>query len=100
MPAMLPQRGVLCTRALDMREIDAIGYDMDYTLIDYKMVLLEERVYHYSKEHPRSKGFLVSGMQFDHEPSFVASSSIRSSVTCSRRTGSATCVAQCTARGS
>lgn len=66
-PAMLPQRGVFCTRALDMREIDAIGYDMDYTLIDYKMVLLEERVYHYSKEHLRSKGFPVSGMQFDHE---------------------------------
>jgi len=41
-----------------------IGYDMDYTLIDYKMVLMEERVYHYSKEFLRSKGFPVSGLQF------------------------------------
>ena len=66
-PAVLPQRGVFCTRALDLREIKAIGYDMDYTLIDYKMVLLEERVYHYSKEFLRSKGFPVSGLRFNHE---------------------------------
>ena len=52
---------------LDLREIEAIGYDMDYTLIDYKMVLLEERVYHYSKEHLSAKGFPVSGLTFNHE---------------------------------
>ena len=39
----------------------------DYTLIDYKMVLLEERVYHYSKEFLRGKGFPVSGLRFTHE---------------------------------
>ena len=64
---------------------------MDYTFIVYKMVLLEERVYHYSKEFLRSKvcdgthpcvlacaadwspfdawskGFPVSGLRFNHE---------------------------------
>ena len=30
-----------------------IGYDMDYTLIDYNMIHIEERVYHYSKEFPQ-----------------------------------------------
>ena len=63
-PKNLPQRGVFCTRELDLRSIKVIGYDMDYTLIDYKMVLMEERVYHYSKEFLRSKGFPVSGLQF------------------------------------
>ena len=66
-PTSLPQRGVFCTRTLDMRGIKGIGYDMDYTLIDYKMILLEERVYHYSKEFLRSKGFPVSGLTFDHD---------------------------------
>jgi hypothetical protein len=64
-PSELPQKGVYCTRALDMREIKAIGYDMDYTLIDYKMELVEERVYHYSKMTLDSKGFPVSGLIFD-----------------------------------
>ena len=66
-PVTLPQQGVFCTRNIDLREIKAIGYDMDYTLIDYKMVLLEERVYHYSKEFLRSRGFPVSGLRFNHE---------------------------------
>ena len=66
-PASLPQRGVFCTRELDLRGIKGIGYDMDYTLIDYKMVLLEERVYHYSKEYLLSKGFPVSGLCFEPE---------------------------------
>jgi HAD superfamily 5'-nucleotidase-like hydrolase len=66
-PDELPQRGVYCTRALDMRSIKAIGYDMDYTLIDYKMELFEERVYHYSKESLLKKGFPVEGLSFNHE---------------------------------
>ena len=36
-PASVPPRGVFCTRSLDMSAIKCIGYDMDYTLIDYKM---------------------------------------------------------------
>ena len=66
-PDDLPQRGVYCTRALDMRSIKAIGYDMDYTLIDYKMELFEERVYEYSKESLLNKGFPVEGLKFNHE---------------------------------
>ena len=33
-----PPRGVFCTRTLDLREVKVIGYDMDYTLIDYRCV--------------------------------------------------------------
>lgn len=66
-PSTTPQRGVFATRSLDMREIACIGYDMDYTLIDYKMVFWEERAYHYSKERLRSRGFPVSGLRFNAE---------------------------------
>ena len=66
-PKVAPARGVFATRSLDMRGIECIGYDMDYTLIDYKMALWEERAYHYSLEHLRSKGFPVSGLTFKPE---------------------------------
>lgn len=66
-PARLPQTGVFCTRELDFNEIEVFGYDMDYTLIDYNMILLEERVYHYSKAYLQEKGFPVSDLQFNHD---------------------------------
>eukprot|EP00775_Hariotina_reticulata_P009908 gene9907-10064_t len=34
-PAGSPERGVYCSRTLNLRSIKAIGYDMDYTLIHY-----------------------------------------------------------------
>ena len=67
MSLSIPPRGVFCTRTLDMKKIKCIGYDMDYTLIDYKMEVWEERAYHYSKEELRSKGFPVSGLEFNPE---------------------------------
>jgi len=63
----VPARGVFCTRSIDLNSIRCIGYDMDYTLIDYKMTVWEARAYHYCKEHLRSKGFPVSGLQLDAE---------------------------------
>ena len=67
MSLSIPPRGVFCTRTLDMKKIKCIGYDMDYTLIDYKMEVWEERAYHYSKEELRAKGFPVSGLKFNPE---------------------------------
>ena len=66
-PLFTPPRGVFCTRSLDLKDIKCIGYDMDYTLIDYKMEVWEERAYHYSKEELRAKGFPVSGLRFNPE---------------------------------
>lgn len=62
-----PVRGVFCTRSLDLNQIKVIGYDMDYTLVDYKMELWEERAYYYSKELLESKGFPVVGLTFNPE---------------------------------
>ncbi|NJR42178.1 MAG: hypothetical protein HC767_05480, partial [Akkermansiaceae bacterium] len=30
-----PTREIFCNRTLNLRAIRAVGYDMDYTLIDY-----------------------------------------------------------------
>ena len=66
-PLDTPPRGVFCTRSLDLKDIKCIGYDMDYTLIDYKMEVWEERAYHYSKEELQAKGFPVRGLVFNPE---------------------------------
>ena len=66
-PLDTPPRGVFCTRSLDLKDIKCIGYDMDYTLIDYKMEVWEERAYHYSKEELEAKGFPVRGLVFNPE---------------------------------
>jgi hypothetical protein len=46
-----PQRAVFCSRTVNMRSIRCIGYDMDYTLIHYKVVEWEGRAYMYAKEN-------------------------------------------------
>jgi hypothetical protein len=33
-------RGIFCTRTLNLRSISVIGYDMDYTLIHYNVMVL------------------------------------------------------------
>ena len=51
-----PQRAVFCSRTINLRSIRVIGYDMDYTLIHYKVVAWEGRAYHYAKENLREVG--------------------------------------------
>ena len=34
-PASQPQRALFTNRTINLRAIEVIGYDMDYTLIDY-----------------------------------------------------------------
>ena len=38
-------RGVYCNRTLNLRSIKVIGYDMDYTLVDYHVEEWERCVY-------------------------------------------------------
>lgn len=33
-------RGIFCSRTLNLRSISAIGYDMDYTLIHYNVMVI------------------------------------------------------------
>lgn len=60
-------RGLFCNRTLNMRRIQAVGYDMDYTLIHYRMEAWEERAYAELKRRLAEQGWPVDGLKFDPE---------------------------------
>ena len=62
-----PERGVFCNRTLNLRSIQAIGYDMDYTLIHYEMAEWEARAFEYTREGLSEKGWPVDDLEFDPE---------------------------------
>jgi len=62
-----PQRAVFCSRTVNMRSIRCIGYDMDYTLIHYKVTEWEGRAYMYAKENLKKVGFQIDSLVFDPE---------------------------------
>eukprot|EP00249_Psilotum_nudum_P020418 c27694_g1_i1 orf=1-1302(-) len=66
-PYGLTQRGIFCSRTLNLRSISTIGYDMDYTLIHYNVNAWEGRAYEYGMDNLRSMGYLVDGLKFDPE---------------------------------
>lgn len=61
------EREVYCSRSLDMSRVRVIGYDMDYTLVQYYENVWEARAYHHAKQLLREKGFPVDDLQFDEE---------------------------------
>ena len=60
-----PQRAVYCSRTLNMRAIQAIGYDMDYTLVHYDVDQWEGRAYQYGMQSLNELGVPVEGLRFD-----------------------------------
>lgn len=58
-------RSIFCSRTLNLRSIRAIGYDMDYTLINYDVDAWEGRAYTYGLETLREQGIPVEGLSFD-----------------------------------
>ena len=61
-----PQRGIFCNRTLNLRAIRAIGYDMDYTLVHYRVQAWETRAYEYLRQKLIGHGWPLSGLEFDH----------------------------------
>ena len=57
-------RGIFCNRTLNLRSIQAIGYDMDYTLIHYNVEEWERRSYAYLKEKLALQGWPVDRLEF------------------------------------
>lgn len=49
-----PARSVFCNRTLNLRSIRAIGFDMDYTLIEYDVMAWEGRAYEYGARQPHT----------------------------------------------
>lgn len=60
-------RGIFCNRTLNMRAIRAIGYDMDYTLIHYRVDAWERHAYEYLRRKLLARGWPVDELSFDAE---------------------------------
>ena len=58
-------RGVYCNRTLNLRSVRAIGYDMDYTLVDYRVDTFERMVYAQARERLAAEGWPMDGLDFD-----------------------------------
>lgn len=63
------ERGIFCNRTMNMRSIKAIGYDMDYTLIHYRVDEWERLAYEHLKTWLLNRKFPVESLSFD--PDFV-----------------------------
>jgi 5'-nucleotidase len=62
-----PSRRVFCNRTLNFRSLKAIGYDMDYTLVDYRAEAFEERVYELARASFLEASWPVADLRFDPE---------------------------------
>jgi 5'-nucleotidase len=62
-----PERGIYCNRTLNLRSIKAIGYDMDYTLVHYRVEEWERRAYSYIRRKLLALGLPVEHLEFDPE---------------------------------
>ncbi len=58
-------RGVFCNRTLNFRSLRAIGYDMDYTLVTYRVDAFERQVFEYARERFLEQGWPVEDLAFD-----------------------------------
>ena len=65
--APTPARGIFCNRTLNLRSIRAIGYDMDYTLIHYRVGEWERRAYQHLKARFLARGWPVQELHFEPE---------------------------------
>ncbi|MDR3671548.1 MAG: HAD-IG family 5'-nucleotidase [Holophaga sp.] len=63
-------RGVFCNRTLNFRSLRAIGYDMDYTLVNYRVDVFERQVFEFARERFLALGWAVETLVFD--PGMVA----------------------------
>lgn len=62
-----PGRGIYCNRTLNLRSIKVVGYDMDYTLVHYRVNVWERRAYDYLQQRLQDRGWPVGELAFDHD---------------------------------
>lgn len=58
-------RRIFASRTLNLRRIQAIGYDMDYTLVHYRVEAWESRAYRHLKTMVAQDGWPVAELEFD-----------------------------------
>lgn len=61
----LPERGVYANRTLNLRSVEAIGYDMDYTLIHYRIDEWERAAFEHARRVLRANGHSVDDLVFE-----------------------------------
>ena len=62
-----PEREVFVNRTLNMRSVEAVGYDMDYTLIHYNVDMWEGAAFDEARDILSAQGYPVADLQFDPE---------------------------------
>ncbi len=65
LPSIPPERGIFVNRTINLRSIKAIGYDMDYTLVHYRVDEWETRAFAHAKAKLLEVGFPVDDIEFD-----------------------------------
>jgi HAD superfamily 5'-nucleotidase-like hydrolase len=64
-PQPAPNRGIYANRTLNLRSIRAVGYDMDYTLVHYRVAEWEERAFEHARGRLADAGWPVADLVFD-----------------------------------
>ena len=60
-----PERRIFCNRTLNLRSIQAIGYDMDYTLVHYQRGGVGAAGVRAAPRRCSRRGWPVAGLDFD-----------------------------------
>ena len=60
-------RRIFCNRTLNMRQVRAIGYDMDYTLIHYHTEIWEGHAYAIARARLEAQGWPIGHLTFEPE---------------------------------
>lgn len=58
-------RRIFCNRTLNLRSIEAIGYDMDYTLVHYNVEAFERHAYEHIKKRLLQYGWPIAHLKYD-----------------------------------
>lgn len=61
------ERRIFVNRTLNLRAIRAVGFDMDYTLVHYRVEEWERRAYEHARAHLAARGWPVQDLRFDAE---------------------------------
>src|SRR5512136_1836620 len=60
-----PGRRIYCNRTLNLRAVRAVGYDMDYTLVHYRVEPWERRAYEHLQAKLADAGLPAADLEFD-----------------------------------
>jgi len=60
-----PGRRIYCNRTLNLRSVRAVGYDMDYTLVHYRVEPWERRAYEHLRAKLADAGLPAADLEFD-----------------------------------